>query len=454
MPHHPPSDVEFPPRAGRSVEPIDPVDAAMMRRALALAERGVGRTSPNPPVGCVVVRDGAVVGEGRTAPAGGPHAEVVALAAAGPAAAGATAYVTLEPCAHHGRTPPCADALVAAGVARVVYALRDPNPRVDGAGAARLAAAGVAVEADVGADAAAALYAPFARWIATGRPFVTAKWAMSLDGRIATRSGDSRWISGSAARALAHRLRDRVDAVLVGAGTIRADDPELTVRLAADAAPPDGRQPLRVVLAGRRGVPPAARLFDTTVAPTLVVAAGLPAGQAAALAARGVEVVVVAGRAGRVDVDAVLDALGRRGLLHVLVEGGAAIHGSFAAARAIDAVWAVVAPLVIGGAAAPGPVGGRGAARLADAMRLADVTSHAVGDDIVIEGRPIWPADSARRTPADPERTARTAADHPGTDHTDTGRTGADRTGTDHTDTGRTDTVRVGARHAVPAPPA
>lgn len=406
----------MPPHTKTVAEPptADAADRAFMARALALAERGVGRTSPNPPVGCVIVRDGAVVGEGHTAPAGGPHAEAVALAAAGAAAAGATAYVTLEPCAHHGRTPPCADALVAAGVARVVYARRDPNPRVDGAGAARLAAAGLAVVAGVGAAAAAALYAPFERWITSGRPFVTAKWAMTLDGRIATRTGDSRWISGPAARALAHRLRDGVDAVLVGAGTVRADDPVLTVR---DADARDGRQPLRVVVAGRGGVPLDARVFDVAAAPTLVVAAALPAGQAAALARRGVAVEIVpADGDGHADIGAVLDHLGRRGALHVLVEGGAAVHASLIAARAVDRIVAVVAPMVVGGAGAPGPVGGAGAARLADAVRLSDVAWRTVGDDIVIEARPIWP-------------TAKPSA-------------------------GRMSSPHVGARHAVPTPPA
>jgi len=359
-----------------------------MARALALAERGIGRTSPNPSVGAVLVHGDTVVGEGRTAPAGGPHAEAVALAAAGAAAVGATAYVTLEPCAHHGRTPPCADALIAAGVSRVVYALGDPNPNVDGAGAARLLAAGLDVVEGVGADAARTLYAPFARWITTGRPFVTAKWAMTLDGRIGTRTGDSRWISSPPARAEAHRLRDRVDAVVVGCGTVLRDDPALTVRL--DRA--DARQPLRIVLDSTGRVPLWSRVFDVTEAPTLVVTVKMPAGRAAELRERGVEVVEAAGDSdGRVDIAALLDILGRRGALHVLVEGGAAVHGSFVAARAVDAVWAVVAPVIVGGREAPGPVGGHGVARMADAVRLADVRLSPLGDDIVITGTPLWP---------------------------------------------------------------
>lgn len=399
-----------------------------MARALALAAKGVGRTSPNPSVGAVLVLGGQVVGEGRTAPAGGPHAEVVALAAAGSAARGATAYVTLEPCAHHGRTPPCADALVAAGVARVVFALRDPNPRVDGAGAARLAAAGIDVTAGCREPEARALYAPFARWITSGRPFVTAKWAMTLDGRIATRTGDSRWISGPAARLAAHRLRDAVDGIVVGAGTVRADDPQLTVRPPFYAGAPDdrigrsdgafdGRQPLRIVLDGRGRLPLAARVFDVAEAPTLVATVAMPARRADELRAQGVDVVEVAGDAdGRVDVEALLDVLGRRGLLHVLVEGGAAVHGSFLDARAVDAVWAVVAPTIVGGAAAPGPVGGRGAGRLAEAVHLADVTMRAAGDDLVVQGRPIWPGVAgASETAGSPAAAAATGVPAPAT---------------------------------------
>ncbi|MBK6767556.1 MAG: bifunctional diaminohydroxyphosphoribosylaminopyrimidine deaminase/5-amino-6-(5-phosphoribosylamino)uracil reductase RibD [Ardenticatenales bacterium] len=410
----------------RGPRPASPADAAFMARALALAERGIGRTSPNPSVGAVLVQGDAVVGEGRTAPAGGPHAEAAALAAAGAAAAGATAYVTLEPCAHHGRTPPCADALIAAGVSRVVYALRDPNPSVDGAGAARLLAAGLDVVEGVGADAARTLYAPFARWITTGRPFVTAKWAMTLDGRIASRTGDSRWISGPPARAEAHRLRDRVDAVVVGSGTVVRDDPALTVRLdRADTrdgdagradSDRDARQPLRVVLDSTGLVPLWSRVFDVTEAPTLVATVAMPAGRAAELRERGVEVVAVAGDAeGRVDIAALLDILGRRGALHVLVEGGAAVHGSFVAARAVDAVWAVVAPVIVGGREAPGPVGGHGVARMADAVRLTNIAFAPLNDDIVVTGTPTWPTNDASSLPPMDDDTSASAHRAPAT---------------------------------------
>ena len=263
---------------------------AWMERAVALAEGGRGRVSPNPMVGAVLVRDGRVVGEGFHRAAGRAHAEAEALAAAGAAAAGATCYVTLEPCAHHGRTPPCADALVAAGVARVVAAVQDPDPRVDGAGLARLRAAGVAVELGVGAEAAATQNAAYLTHRRLGRPRVTLKAAASLDGKVAAPDGSSQWITGPAARADAHRLRAEADAVMVGAGTALADDPRLTVRLPGWA----GRQPLRVLVDAAGRVGPGGHLFDTEAETLVATTPAAPATAVDAWKAAGAEVLICA----------------------------------------------------------------------------------------------------------------------------------------------------------------
>lgn len=364
------------------------LDAALMGRALALAALGEGRTRPNPPVGAVVARDGAVVGEGFHAAAGGPHAEVVALAAAGEAARGATLYVTLEPCAHHGRTPPCTEAILAAGVARVVAAVSDPDPRVAGGGLDALRRAGVAVALGTLAEEAGELIAPFARHAASGRPLVTAKYAMTLDGRIATRTGHARWITGPAARRRAHALRDAADAVLVGAGTVRADDPRLTVRHGVRGRAP--RQPLRVVLDGRGGLSASARVFDADLPGRTVLATTAdPPPHAARLEARGVEVVRLPAAAdGRVDLGALLDWLGARDVMSLLVEGGSAVLGAFFAAGLVDRVVAFVAPKIVGGAGAPGPVGGDGGVRrMPEAVVLGGVRTQRVGDDLMVTGR-------------------------------------------------------------------
>lgn len=364
-----------------------------MNEALTLARSALGRTAPNPAVGAVVVRAGRVVGRGWTRPPGGPHAEVVALAEAGATASGATLYVTLEPCAHHGRTPPCADAVAAAGIARCVVAVRDPFPAVAGAGLARLRAAGVEVEVAEGAVAAAAtaLNAGFFTRVRTGRPLVVAKYAMTLDGRIATRTGHSRWISGEASREAAHLLRDRSDAIAVGAGTVRADDPSLTTRLSPALAGDGGpRHPLRVVVAGRGPLPIAARVFSPTLPGRTLVATttSVPPAWLAALAAQGVERVVV-GDGPSVDLPALLDQLGARGITTLLVEGGARLHGALFDAGLVDRVAAFVAPVLIGGKGAPGPVGGRGMASMAEAWRLTEVAVHWLGVDLLVEGEVV-----------------------------------------------------------------
>jgi diaminohydroxyphosphoribosylaminopyrimidine deaminase / 5-amino-6-(5-phosphoribosylamino)uracil reductase len=376
-------------------------DEAWMGRAVALAEGGRGATSPNPMVGAVLVRDGRVVGEGFHQAAGRAHAEVVALAAAGAEAAGATCYVSLEPCAHQGRTPPCADALVAAGVARVVAAMADPDPRVDGAGLARLRAAGVRVDVGVAVELAAEQNAAYLTHRRLGRPRVTLKAAASLDGKVAAPDGTSQWITGPSARADGHRLRAAADAVAVGAGTALADDPRLTVRLPGHA----GRQPLRVLVdaAGRVGAD--GHLFDGEAETLVATTAAAPAAAVDAWKAAGAEVlmcasapVTVGGGSGGalvalpvdqgVDLQDMATALGARGVLELLVEGGPRLQASLWTAGLADRLVWYLAPLAIGGDAAPGLLAGAGAATLTDARRLRLASVDRLGDDLRVVAYP------------------------------------------------------------------
>lgn len=323
-------------------------DHGHMRSALALASRGLGRVAPNPAVGCILVRDGIVVGRGWTQPGGRPHAETEALRRASAAAAGATAYVTLEPCAHHGSTPPCADALIAAGVSRVVVAIEDPDPRVAGRGLARLSAAGIQVEVGVGAEQARHLNAGFLKRIERGLPLVTLKLATTLDGKIATHTGESRWITGPAARGLGHMLRRQHDAVMVGSGTVLADDPELTVRLPGLGDPP----PLRIVVDGRLRTPLTAKLVIAAARiPTVIVthAGGDPL-RAQAFRDCGVDLIEAPrDRDGNVDLQVALAALARRGLTRILVEGGATLAASLLRAKLVDRLAWFRSPGLIGG---------------------------------------------------------------------------------------------------------
>jgi diaminohydroxyphosphoribosylaminopyrimidine deaminase / 5-amino-6-(5-phosphoribosylamino)uracil reductase len=345
--------------------PSDPTDIAFMRSALELARRGLGTVWPNPAVGCVIVRDGAVVGRGWTQPGGRPHAETVALGQAGAAARGATAYVSLEPCSHWGETPPCAEALIAAGLARVVGALEDPDPRVAGAGYATLEAAGLAVTRRLLADDAAALNAGFLLRVTAGRPLVTLKVASSLDGRIASHSGASRWITGAPARARGHLLRAQHDAVLVGAQTAQIDDPELTCRLPGLA----GRSPVRLVADGHLRQSLTSRLVRTArQVPTWVLV--LPSADTSrrhAFAECGVELIEVpADPTGNLDLAQALTALGGRGLTRLLVEGGGRLAAALLRLGLVDHIAWFRAPSLIGGdgiaAAAPFGIDEPGAA--------------------------------------------------------------------------------------------
>jgi diaminohydroxyphosphoribosylaminopyrimidine deaminase / 5-amino-6-(5-phosphoribosylamino)uracil reductase len=356
-----------------------------MRRALELAAQADQMTSPNPMVGAVVLdRNGEPAGEGFHARAGEPHAERLALERAGARAEQGTLYVTLEPCSHKGRTPPCADAVVAAGIARVVVAMEDPDPRVVGSGLEQLREAGIAVEVGVEEQAARRLNRFYVKHRTTGLPWVTARFGASLDGKIATSTGESRWITSEAARLESHRLRQRHDAVLVGAGTVLADDPELTNRL-----PEPARQPLRVVVDSTLRIPPTAKvLTGLEIAPTLVVTTSQASEEAIAeLRKAGVEVVkVAAGPEERVDLAQLLRLLGERGLLSVLIEGGGEVNGAFFDSGLVDGVIAFLAPIIIGGRDAAGAVGGQGAKRLADAFRLANLEVTRIGDDLMVSG--------------------------------------------------------------------
>ena len=354
-----------------------------MERALALARDAVGSTSPNPAVGAVVVQDGEVVGTGHTQPAGQAHAEVVALRQAGARAREATLFVTLEPCSHHGRTPPCTDAIIEAGVATVYASVIDPNPNVGGRGVARLRDAGVSVEVGDGRDEAADLIAPHAKFTRTGTPLVTAKFAMSLDGKIATRTGDSKWITSVESRRYAHELRRRSDAIMVGIGTALADDPQLTAR-DADGAPLPS-QPLRVIVDSAGRLPSDAALLAQP-GDTLVALAREDAGARARLEAAGALVFAAGGGDGRVDLAALLAELGRLEITSVFVEGGGALLGSLFDEGLVDRVVAFVAPVIIGGADALSPVGGSGAAMMADVVRLSGARVERIGEDVVVVG--------------------------------------------------------------------
>jgi diaminohydroxyphosphoribosylaminopyrimidine deaminase/5-amino-6-(5-phosphoribosylamino)uracil reductase len=360
-----------------------PDDLHHMRAALALARRGLGNAWPNPAVGCVLVRHGQVVGRGWTQPGGRPHAETEALRRAGPLARGATAYVTLEPCSHHGRTPPCCDALEAAGIARVVVAMRDPDPRVDGRGLARLRAAAIPVEEGLLEAEARALNAGFFRRIEAGLPLVTLKLATTLDGRIATAAGESRWITGPEARRAVHALRARHDAVLVGSGTVIADDPDLTCRI-----PGMERVPmLRVVADARLRTPPGARLVTTaTAAPTCIVTApGHPPASLAPFIAAGVAVQTVpAAPEGGLDLRALLAALAQRGVTRVLAEGGAGIAAALLRAGLVDRLAWFHAPGVIGAEGLPAAEGLRLAA-LAAMPRFRRLDVRPMGADVMTE---------------------------------------------------------------------
>jgi diaminohydroxyphosphoribosylaminopyrimidine deaminase/5-amino-6-(5-phosphoribosylamino)uracil reductase len=353
----------------------------MMRAALALARRSLGRTWPNPAVGCVIVKDGRVVGRGRTQDGGRPHAEIIALEQAGAASRGATVYVTLEPCSHHGKSPPCADALVKAGVAKVISAMEDPYPEVNGRGHALLKAAGVAIEVGEGATEAAEINAGFLMRVRAGRPLFHLKMASSLDGRIATPAGESKWITGEQARAHGHHLRATHDAILIGANTASADDPELVTRLPGL----EQYSPIRIVLDSKAALSPTSKLATTAknVPVWLLCTSVAPKEARETLRAKGVDIVEIAADAnGRVDVAKATEELGKRGLTRVLIEGGGEVTAAFLGANLVDRITAYRAGLLMGGdsRSAVGPLG---LARLGSAPRFTLLAGRTVGGDTV-----------------------------------------------------------------------
>ena len=350
---------------------------------MELALGGEGQVEPNPMVGCVIARGDEVVGEGFHRRFGGPHAEIEALGAAGGRAADATLYVTLEPCCHHGKTPPCTRAVVDAGVQRVVVAQRDPFLAVQGRGIAELQAAGIAVELGLLAAEARRLNAPYLKLVGTGRPWIVAKWAMTLDGKIATRAGESRWISGAASRERVHLLRGRMDAIMVGRETAVRDDPLLTAR------PPGPRRAIRVVLDTRGSLPDESRLVRSARDDAVLVAVGesAPAAARQRLEQAGCEVFVCRGQTPAARLDALLAELGRRRLTNVLVEGGSRLLGSLFDARQVDEVHVFIAPKLCGGESARPAIGGAGIAQLSAALELDSPTVEHVGDDTYIHAR-------------------------------------------------------------------
>ncbi|MBX6422878.1 bifunctional diaminohydroxyphosphoribosylaminopyrimidine deaminase/5-amino-6-(5-phosphoribosylamino)uracil reductase RibD [Thermosulfurimonas sp. F29] len=358
-------------------------DRFYMREALREGRKGLGRTSPNPPVGAVVVdpETGGIVARGYHRRAGEPHAEVEALRRAGERARGATLYVTLEPCNHHGRTPPCTEAILAAGIRRVVAGTRDPNPKARG-GLEYLRSRGLEVRAGVLERECRYLCRFFLKRVLTGVPWVILKVAASLDGRIATRTGDSRWITGEEARRHTHRLRDLCDAILVGKNTVLADDPELTCRI------PGGRNPIRIVLDTRLRLSPEFKVFKTArEVPTWIVCGeGADPERERVFKALGVEVIRVPEKAGRVDLGALLEALSKREILSVLVEGGGEVHGAFLDEGLADEIFFFVGPVIIGGKEAPQAVAGKGPARLSQALWLKDLRIKRLGNSLLLHG--------------------------------------------------------------------
>ena len=353
-----------------------------MRRALRLAKRG--RTSPNPMVGAVVVRDGRIVGEGFHPRAGDPHAETFALSAASEAARGGTLYVTLEPCCHYGRTPPCTKAIIQAGVARVVAAMVDPNPRIQGKGLKKLQDAGIEISMGLLEDQAQRLNEAYIKYITTGLPFVRLKMAMTLDGKIATNTGESRWITGEAAGRYVHRLRAKADAVVVGIGTILKDNPRLTARSASGVQM--RRQPDRVVVDSMARTPPDAAIFDAPGKVIIAATNRAPNERIKRLEQKGARILLLNGTAQRVDLTALARELAARGMMNVLVEGGGELAAGFLEAKLVDAVTFLTAPKILGGREAPTAVAGIGVRSLEEAINLRDIRVRRFGEDVCIEG--------------------------------------------------------------------
>jgi diaminohydroxyphosphoribosylaminopyrimidine deaminase/5-amino-6-(5-phosphoribosylamino)uracil reductase len=369
------------------------MDEKYMGHALMLARYAIGRTSPNPMVGAVIIRDGRVVGQGWHRRAGTPHAEINALQQAGELAHNATIYVTLEPCSHHGRTGPCVEALIAAGIRKVIIAMTDPNPLVAGQGIHKLREAGIEVVEGVLASEAAKLNEVFIKWISTKMPFVLLKSAMSLDGKIASYTGHSKWITGPESRAYVHELRDVYDAILVGIGTVLADNPSLTTRLEYQ-----GKNPIRVIVDSKARTPVESNVVtDGSVKTIIAVTHEAPQVKVDALRACGVEVIVCESKDEGINLSYLFKVLGEQQITSILIEGGATINASVLEDNLVDKVHWFIAPKIIGGSSAPGPIGGKGIAEVNNAKVFEDVHIELIGEDILIsaymrnrEGRDVY----------------------------------------------------------------
>lgn len=356
-----------------------------MSQALSLARLAQGQVSPNPAVGAIIVKNDVIVGQGYTQPPGGDHAEIVALRQAGEEARGATLYVTLEPHCHQGRTPPCTQAIIDAGIAEVHFAIIDPNPQVAGQGQAELRRAGIKTYIGEHASEATELNEAFIKYIATGLPFVTVKFACSLDGKIATRTGESKWVTGEAARKQVQHFRYTSDAVMTGANTIIVDNPRLTVRLSIKGGITH-KQPLRIIIDGQGRTPPQARIFSEPGKTLVVLGTELEPEINRSLIQAGAEIMELPARSGMIDLKDLLKILGKRQVTSILVEGGGILVGSLFDAGLVDKVKAFLAPIIIGGEEARAAVGGKGIARLSDCFKLKQLKVEMVGEDIMVSG--------------------------------------------------------------------
>jgi diaminohydroxyphosphoribosylaminopyrimidine deaminase/5-amino-6-(5-phosphoribosylamino)uracil reductase len=356
-------------------------DAQWMKRALRLAEKGRGRTSPNPMVGAVLLKNGKVVGEGYHAKAGEAHAEIVALRQAGEEARGAILYLNLEPCTHYGKTPPCAPEVIEAGVKRAVIGMEDPNPLVKGKGIEILRRAGLDIEVGILEKECRRLNEGFCKYISKKEPFVILKVAATLDGKIATRNGDSKWISGGASRRFVHKLRDQVDGVLVGIGTVLKDDPLLTARVRG------GRDPYRIVLDSRLKIPEEAKVIGASPSKAIIAATELaPKDKIEKLEKKGVQIFILDSKEEKVNLKSCLSKLGEIGMMNLMVEGGSQVNGSFLDEGLIDKLLLFLSPKLIGDQQAPGIFGGRGLSNLQEAIALKETKTKRMGEDILLEG--------------------------------------------------------------------
>jgi diaminohydroxyphosphoribosylaminopyrimidine deaminase/5-amino-6-(5-phosphoribosylamino)uracil reductase len=356
-------------------------DQQWMKRALHLAEKGRGRTSPNPMVGAILVKDGKVVGEGFHAKAGETHAEIIALQEAREEARGAILYLNLEPCTHYGKTPPCAPQVIEAGVKRVVIGMEDPNPLIKGKGIEILRKAGLDVEIRILEKECRRLNEAFCKYILKKEPFIILKVAATLDGKMATRNGDSKWISGEASRRFVHKLRGQVDGVIVGIGTVLKDDPLLTARIMG------GRDPYRIVLDSRLKVPEEAKVIGTTPSKAIIATTELaPKDKIEKFEKKGVQILILDSKEGKVNLKSCLFKLGEIGMMSLLVEGGSQVNGSFLDEGLIDKLLLFLSPRLIGDHQAPGIFGGRGISNLQEAIALKEIKTKRIGDDILLEG--------------------------------------------------------------------